>query len=249
MIVYAQNYPQLMNQAQAAGFSKPQLIELRSAFALAQRMSRNLYRAEGCPLLNHLIRMASIALDQTRDLQLVIVGLLHAAYVLQDFDGSTYSSNVNIRRQELKKLLGEATEQMLWDYEALPWYTRKNIENHISSIAQKNADEKKILYLHLLNELEDHMDYAMEYTSLSRRTRRDNENFRLCVQLARALEHTRLADEMQLLLDNPRSMHEYLCWDHPQGYELHERIWQRSWLEAGVHVLRRLKRKLVNGAG
>ena len=85
MIAFAQNYPQLMNQAQAAGLSAQELLELRSAFVLAQRMSRNLYRAEGCPLLNHLVRTASIALAQTRDLQLTIVALLHAVYVLHAF--------------------------------------------------------------------------------------------------------------------------------------------------------------------
>jgi hypothetical protein len=247
MIVFAQNYPQLMNQAQAAGFSKQELLDLRSAFALAQRMSRNLYRAEGCPLLNHLVRTASIALAQTRDMQLVIVGLLHAVYVLQDFDNSTYSSNLQRRRHEVKAMLGETIEQLLWDYEALPWHTRKNIEMHISTVDSKSSHEKKLLYLRLVNELEDHMDHAMEYTSYSRRTRRSDDYFRSCMQLAILLQHSALAHEMQLLLDNPASIEDALCFEHPQGYELRESQWQRSWLETGIALLRRVKHKLAGG--
>jgi hypothetical protein len=247
MIIFAQNYPQLMNQAQAAGFSTQELLELRSAFSLAQSMSRNLYRAEGCPLLNHLVRTASIALAQTRDLQLVIVGLLHAVYVLQDFDNSTHSSNLQRRRQEVKGMLGPAIEQLLWDYEALPWHNQRNIDMHISTVDTKSNHEKKLLYLRLVNELEDHMDHAMEYTSYSRRTRRGDEYFRSCTQLAKLLQHTALAHEMQLLLDNPVSIEDALCFEHRQGYELRESPWQRNWLEAGVALLRRLKHKLAGG--
>jgi (p)ppGpp synthase/HD superfamily hydrolase len=246
MIVYAQNYSQLMNQARAAGFSKQELLDLRSAFALAQRMSRNLYRAEGCPLLNHLVRTASITLAHTQDLQLCIVGLLHAVYVLQDFDNSTYSSNLHRRRRDVKALLGESTEQLLWDYEALPWHQQKHIDMHIHTLAQKSVTEKKILGLRLVNELEDHMDHAMAYTADSRRMRRNDEYFRSCQELAKLLQHTALADEMQRILENPLNVEDYLCWDNPQGYELCERQWQRGWLETGIASLRHLKHKLAN---
>jgi (p)ppGpp synthase/HD superfamily hydrolase len=246
MIVYAQNYPQLMNQARTAGFAKQDLLDLRAAFALAQRMSKNLYRAEGCPLLNHLVRTASIALAHTRDIQLVIAGLLHAVYVLQDFDHSTSSANLQRRRQEMKRLFGEITEQLLWDYEALPWHQQKHIEMHIHTVAQKSIDEKKILHLRLINELEDHMDHAMEYTGQSRRMRRNDEYFRSCQQLARSLRHNQLVDEMQTILDNPLCVEDYLCWDIPQGYELRESPWRRSWLESGIAQARRLKHKLAS---
>lgn len=246
MTVYAQNYAQLMNQARSAGYSRQQLLDLRSAFALAQRMSRNLYRAEGCPLLNHLVRTASIALEHTRDPQLAMAGLLHAAYVLQDFDDSTYSANLGRRRRELKKLFGESMEQMLWDYEALPWHQLKHIEMHVATVAQKSIDEKRLLQLRIINELEDNMDHAMEYTGQSRKMRRDDVYFRTCQQLARLLQHDRLADEMQLILDDCVSVEDFLCWDKPQGYELRERQWQRSWLEAGTALLRRLKYRLGN---
>jgi hypothetical protein len=91
------------------------------------------------------------------------------------------------------------------------------------------------------------MDHAMEYTSYSRRTRRNEDYFRCCLQLATLLQHSALANEMQLLLDNPVSIEDDLCFEHPQGYELRESQWQRSWLETGVALLRRLKHKFANG--
>ncbi len=246
-VAFAQNYPQLMNQAQALGFSKTQLLELRAAFVIAQRASRDLYRAEGCPLLNHLIRTASITLAQTRDPQLGIVALLHATYVLQDFDNSTHSRNMQKRRQEIRTQFGAATEQLLWDYENMPWHKLAHIEEHMRNFAQKSASEKQILYLHLVNELEDHMDNAMEYTGFRRKARRE-QYFPRCIELATLLGHDSLAAEIRKTLDNTSQVAEYLCWDNPQGYQLTERQWQRSWLETGRTFLWRIKRKLHFGS-
>lgn len=235
-----------MNQAQALNFSKADLLELRAAFVLAQRASRDLYRAEGCPLLNHLIRTASITLAQTRDLQLGIVALLHATYVLQDFDNSTHSRNMHRRRQEVRMQFGEPTEQLLWDYENMPWHKLQHIEEHMRNFAQKTASEKRILYLHVVNELEDHMDNAMEYTSAGRRARRE-QYFAKCIELANMLGHPALANEIQKQLDDTAQVADYLCWDNPQGYQLRESQWQRSRFEAAGSLLRRIKRKLHAG--
>jgi (p)ppGpp synthase/HD superfamily hydrolase len=244
--VFAQNYPQLMNQARALEFSQAELLQLRSAFELAQRSSRDLYRAEGCPLLNHLVRTASITLAQTRDIQLGVVALLHATYVLQDFDNSTHSRNMHKRRQEVRAEFGDVTEALLWDYETMPWHTVQHIDDHMRSFARKNASDKKILYLHVVNELEDHMDNAMEYTSLKRKARRD-KYFEKCIELANMLGHPTLALEIQKQLDNTIQVEDFLRWDNPQGYQLRQRQWQRSWLEGVRALLQRLKHKLRAG--
>ena len=55
---YAMTYPQLMNQAIAAGWEMNELCALRVAYALSEDLCDGLHRPHGTPFLCHLVRTA-----------------------------------------------------------------------------------------------------------------------------------------------------------------------------------------------
>lgn len=61
---YALTYPQLMNQALSCDLSDSELLQLHRAHEFAQLFADGIYRAQGVPLLSHLVRTASILLAE-----------------------------------------------------------------------------------------------------------------------------------------------------------------------------------------
>lgn len=79
---FAQTYPQLMNQAIAAGCDTDTLLSLRAAHNVAMGLTDGYPRAHGQPFLCHLVRTASIVLAEGHTLVLVEAAMNHAAYSL-----------------------------------------------------------------------------------------------------------------------------------------------------------------------
>ena len=60
----AQTYPQLINQLFAEKIAQTDILKIKIAFELALDFSDGIYRAQGVPLINHLIRTASILIQE-----------------------------------------------------------------------------------------------------------------------------------------------------------------------------------------
>jgi (p)ppGpp synthase/HD superfamily hydrolase len=215
---FAQNYPQLMNQALAAKYTVSDLVLLRDAFLFAQEMANGYYRAQAIPLLNHLVTTASIAMAEKADSELVVVALLHAAHVMHHFDGPGQEHDSLDRRALLRTRFGERIETMLWNYEHMRWWSRDSVIEYFNHASDLNQESRDLLMIRLANELDDHLDGAMEYSFKGRKDERSGTMIQLYQKLAERLEFnvisSCLVEEMKNGIDPPAE----LRWNRDQGY-------------------------------
>jgi (p)ppGpp synthase/HD superfamily hydrolase len=157
---FALTYPQLMNQALEQGLEEESLVRLRAAHDVAEQMADGLYRAQGVPLLCHLVRTASIVLAERQPLPVVLASLLHAAYLLQELEGAGRRAP---SRAILQQAIGDYAESLVSDYRRFPWFSQARLEDHLRGLDGYAERERNLLLIRLANELEDHLDYGVLY--------------------------------------------------------------------------------------
>lgn len=253
MYRFAQNYPQLMNQAAASGFSDAELIRLHEAFDVALRMADGIYRSQGVPLLNHLTSTASIVLSEGQDSELVTAALLHAAFVLQQFDDNTRSRNLQKRRDDISRQFGNQIEDLVWSYEKMPWYKQGALDQWLAGLDTHDSKARRLLTLRLANELDDNLDNAVGYSALEKTGMRSLISLDKCRQLARALGLDLIAAEFTSIIDSQHAPIDPIRWKRKQGYQLQDRRWDMSAIERTRYHARRqagrLKRRLSGWLG
>src|SRR5262245_61549332 len=183
-----------MNQALEQGFEEESLVQLRAAHDVAEQMADGLYRAQGVPLLCHLIRTASIVLAERQQLPVVLASLLHAAYLLQEFEGAGRRAP---SRAVLQQAIGDYAESLVSDYRRFPWFSQACLENHLRGLDGYEERERNLLLIRLANELEDHLDRAMAYTPAERAGRHAAAYGPQTVELAGRLGLPELAAELR----------------------------------------------------
>jgi len=226
---FAITYPQLLNQAIAADWSEAALARLRRDHELAEAMSDGLYRAQGVPFLCHLVRTASIVLAEGQPPAVVSAALLHAAYLLHAFEGSRRVRRRERHRGELRAAVGAEVEELIWEYDRLPWYRAEALERHLAELPGCTQRRRQLLVMRLANELEDRMDRAMAYTARDRQQRRAAAA-PLMAKLAEALGHPELAAELALADAEAARFHapEAVVLAHREGYERRRHhLWER----------------------
>jgi (p)ppGpp synthase/HD superfamily hydrolase len=240
MYQFAQNYPQLMNQAAASALSQADLLRLRQAFDFSQLVANGFYRAQGIPLLNHLVRTASIVLSQTSSIDAVITALLHASFVIDQFEGSTKSHNQEVKQKDIEKVFGSKASHLLLAYGKMGWYGKKEVRHYIDTHLTLTDEVRVLLLIRLANELEDHMDFAMAYTQPSRIARRSLAYGTDCVDLARVLGFDSIANMLETILIEQKAIEvsAQLRSIYGQGYAVSEDIW-------AMNVFQRTRRKLA----
>jgi len=239
---YASNYPQLMNQAIDKGYSEQDLRLLKTAFDFALRFSDGVYRAQGIPLIDHLTRTASIVMTCSQPIAVVITGLLHAVYVIHKFDHSVRSRNITPRKKYLDELLGKPISEMILQYEELDWYKESVLKGYITGIEQLDEKTKALIIVRLANELDDHLDMAMSYSSNARKAFRSNAYGSECVLLAQKLGLNDVSIQLANILERQEGepVPDFLKTEAPQGYELTEKVWKKSVIESIKQSIKRL---------
>jgi len=230
MRYFAITYPQLMNQAIAAAWQDEALARLRRSHEFAEEMSDGLYRAQGVPFLCHLVRTASIVLAEGQPTAVVSAALLHAAYLLHAFEGSRRVRRRKRHRAEVRQAVGVEVEELIWEYNRLPWYRADALQTHLAEHAHYPESMRRLLLLRLANELEDRMDRAMAYTPRDRQRLRAVSDS-LMPKLAEVLGHRELAAELAEAQAAAASFEppEAAILAHREGYERRRRhLWERS---------------------
>jgi len=222
-----------MNQAIEFGYNKSELKLLKKAFDFALRFANGIYRAQGIPLIEHLTRTASILIACQQSIHVVITGLLHAVFVIHKFDHSKRSSDISLRKKDLEESFGKELSRMVYQYEELDWYKANVLQGYVLNFEQLTDEKKSLLIIRLANELDDHLDMAMSFSSDSRIKRRSQSYGGDCVKLAEKLGLIQLAKQLEeiLLQQQSQQLPEYLRSNAPQGYELQCRLWKRTWRE------------------
>jgi (p)ppGpp synthase/HD superfamily hydrolase len=212
---FALTYPQLMNQALAQGLDHESLVCLRRAHDLATEIAGDRYRAQGVPQLCHLIRTASIVLAERQPLPVVLAALLHTADLRQRFDGGAGASE----RAALEPALAAEVAALVRRYATSPWYSPGALDEHLARVDGFEDAERHLLVMRLANELEDHLDGAMDFTPAARAQPRHAVH-RQMIALAERLGLPRLADELREVTGAAaaRALPPGIVLGHRQGY-------------------------------
>ncbi len=119
MTNYAQTNIQLYNQLRDKGYSKQEINAVYQAYELAIQLLGCLFRTSGKTFIAHLVGTASILGSIHVPANIVVAGLLHAAYVRGDFGnikGGLYDKNRDgVRsvknRDRVRSVIGQKAEK------------------------------------------------------------------------------------------------------------------------------------------
>lgn len=239
---FAMTYPQLMNQAVAAGFANADLRRLRDAHEFARGLVDGLYRKYSTPFLCHLTRAASITMSETRSTDVVIAALLHAVYFLNTFDGSSRRGPRRSDRDMVRARIGPVAEELITLYGETPWHEPEVLEAHAAKAGSHPPGTQGLLLIVLANELEDHLDTAEAYAGRSGQVVLDERYAAACIALAEELGHPALAADLREAFDLCRnaSVPSILRTGRHGSFEA-KRLWRANPLERVGEVLRRYR--------
>lgn len=188
---YAQTNLQLYAQLRGRGCSEDQLLCVRRAYEVAVSLFTGRLRANGKPFLAHLVGTASILATHGAPIPVVAAGLLHAAYLQGEF-GDWRARITTARRRKLCQAVGDEVEKLIAQYTDFP----RNqglmaIQDHIDALS---PEQQSVILIRLANDLEDHLDLGMLYSS--KQDRVDQSQRDALVTIANQLGYRELAQDL-----------------------------------------------------
>ena len=248
---YAITFPQLIVQAQDKEFSDNDIAQLRIVYDLAERMADGLYRSQGCPFINHLVRTSSIVLAHGGGLQPSLAGMLHSAYMLDCFHNSRRRAFRPGDRAQLSAAVGAEVEEIVWEYYRLEWGRRELIAGHIEKLSSYSPALRSVLLIRLANELEDYLDLAVQYRPKYSYRNRIDAFGSLCIDLAERLGMPGLGQALREAYDLTLSQRipEVAVRDYINAYELPRRHYHERNMLAFVITKARMFLRKLNRSG
>ena len=193
---FALTYPQLMNQALRLKLNREEIIYLRKSYEFAAEIFDGLHRGQNVPFICHLVRVASILLEEKLPIEVVVAGLLHAAYAVGCFKDLRHGWATLEHRAEVRDRFGDEVELLIYDYDKFSWYKKECVEMRLNQLETSDNHEKQLILMRLANELEDYMDYGMEYRGVFPYQEKLRAYGAQAIELARRLGREQLADEL-----------------------------------------------------
>lgn len=242
MTPYAQTNLQLWRELVDAGWRDEELVRARRGYELAMRLFSARYRANGKPFVAHLVGTASVLRAHEAPVDVVLAGLLHAAYAQGDFGGARRGMN-GARRRRVRAAIGEAAEALVVDYTHFRW--RPDV---IAALAARrealSPKERQVVVMRLANELEDHLDLGMAFGAKPPKARGVALEAAPLVVLARGLGLTRLADALAAAYEqhDAAEVPESLRASRRSSEDVPPPSFRRRSLPALAHLARRLRR-------
>lgn len=162
----AQTCLDLYLQLHGRGYDEPELLRIRDAYALAQTLFSDRFRASGKPFVAHLVGTASILAMAGAAPAIVIAGLLHAAYESGDFiDGMGRATKAH--RKVLREHVGADVERIVVAYQQLRWKS-EIVEPLLRDWSTVPGTTRDVLLMKIANELEDHVSLGMRFCNEAR---------------------------------------------------------------------------------
>jgi hypothetical protein len=187
---FALTYPQLVLQAEAHGIEAAGLGRIRQTYEFAEAMADGLYRPQGQPFINHLVRAASITLAEGEALPATLAAMAHSAYELHRFAGTRRRPADGQRRAEVAAKVGDDVEALIWAYHTTPWRFA-DLADYAGQVPGYDDLRRRVLVMRVANELEDLLDLAPRFSGAVR------PSVEVLAGLARALGHDVLAQEVE----------------------------------------------------
>jgi UDP-N-acetylmuramyl pentapeptide synthase len=195
---YAQTNVQLFNQLRCEGYSKTDRERVREAYEFAMRLFTGLFLPSGKTFIDHLVGTASILASLHVSTDLVIAGLIHAAYLHGNFGGIRKGISGTTRKQ-VRDAVGEKVEEYVERYERIPWgpNTIPVLEETLDELTPFDRD---VLLMRLANDFEHNLDLGSLY----------RENWPLYIKrhgsamvaMAEKLGFPSLSKEMAMVFEN-----------------------------------------------
>lgn len=164
---FAQTNIQLVNQLQRDGYHPSEIEFVVRSYELAMKLFTGLFRACGKTFIAHLVGTASILGKHRAPLNLVVAGLLHAAYTAGDF-GDGKKGITNDKRDWLSKVVGKEIEAYISGYTELHW-SDKTVPEIYARFEHFDSKERDIILIRLANELEEFLDFGILYSGVEKR--------------------------------------------------------------------------------
>ena len=246
MHTYAQTNVQLFNQLRSEGYSKEDRERVREAYEFAMRLFTGMFLPSGKTFIDHLVGTASVLASLQVRVELIIAGLIHAAYLHGNFGGIRKGIS-NATRKQVRLAVGSDVEKYVVRYELMPWdpsiflTLRDNIDN-------LDPLDRDVLLMRLANDFEHNLDFGSLY--------RDNwygyikEHGSVMVSMAEKLGFSSLSAEMAQVFTKIVStrlpLEPRIENSQPAAYlvvpkSYHEPFWIVYWLKA-----RRFGSQLLN---
>jgi hypothetical protein len=156
---YALTYPQLVGQAGARGVAAEGLARIRQVYEFAEGMADGLYRPQGQPFLNHLVRTASIMLAEEQPLPATLAAMVHSSYELHRFAASRRLRASYRRRAEVAAAVGDDVEVLVWAYHTTPWQWDE-LEDYVREVSEYDGVTRQVRLMRTANDFEDLLDGA-----------------------------------------------------------------------------------------
>jgi len=190
---YAQTNVQLYEQLWKAGYSLEDVHKLKDAYSLAQQLFSSEFRGSGRPFLAHLVGTASILVKHGATRDVVVAGLLHAAYEFGNFGHGLRRVN-NRKRQMLINIVGSDIEAIIHGYGSSK---RQIVQEEVVALVTEDVSTltRATFLIRLANELEDALGDNYDYSGTGKRSHLKSSLPRY-IELAMALGHLQLADEL-----------------------------------------------------
>lgn len=159
LLLAAQTNLDLYQQLHDAGWSTADLVLARDAYLLAMRLFADRFRANGKPFVAHLVGTASVLAMVGARPDVVVAGLLHAAYANGVFpDG--FAGVTDRHRRVVRDAAGAEPERLVAAYQALAWKPAV-VGPLIADWTSVGPELKDVLLMRMANALEDHIGLGM----------------------------------------------------------------------------------------
>lgn len=201
MAAFAQTNLQLYRQLHAGGYDGVCIDRVRTVYELAVPAFAAQYRASGKPFIAHLVGTASVLASRAERTDMIVAGLLHAAYMTGDFGFHPGRRRSPRQRAYLRERVGAATEALIARYDATPWRADV-IARWRAEFARLTQQDRDILRLNLANVCDDFLDAGMcQPLSGKSRLYEDETVQRDIAELARLSDWPELADVLERAFD------------------------------------------------
>jgi len=156
---FAQTNLQLYKQLIHLGWGNAELGRIAKGYNIALQLFGNRVRGNGKPFVCHLIGTASILAHCNQPVQVVLAGLLHAAYSQGNF-GDQSTGATSERRQVLAALVAPKVEYLITKYAQFNW-NEDTVQWMLSSSGTLSTVAKICAIMRLANHVEDYLDFGM----------------------------------------------------------------------------------------
>jgi len=245
VFTFAQTNLQLYRQLESVGYSREDRERVAQVYRFSMGLFSGLYRGSEKPFIAHLVGTASILAFHKAPIDLVLTGLLHAAYMVGDFGFESGTRQTRRKRKCIRDLVGKDVEAIIAGYDDILWNAAA-IKDYLLDSKELPPLTRSLLIVRLANTLEDLMDEGLLYCGGSKlQAVSSSETQKNMVRLATVLALPKLAVQLEEEFDRSNQGSTAVACEGAMGQSellLPPSVWRSPWATVLGWVRRRLRR-------